>query len=124
MPETAPDLRKRLSTSSSVGRRLSSLCVPSAPHGGQWNVDPAARPTGVACDVLRHREDAEGPERGRDFLRPTASSRQDEPLTCGFLATEPRSVGSPLRPSAIQSAPKVRPVHTSKKALRVCCTNW
>lgn len=74
MPETASDLRKCLSTSSSVRRRFSSLCVPSAPHG----VGASGRAPGFHTDergtlnVVRHRAVVHDAERNCDRLRSTA----------------------------------------------------
>jgi len=50
MPETAPDLCKRLPTSVSVGGRFSLACGPSAAHPARvavpWAIaPPAIRPT-------------------------------------------------------------------------------
>ena len=58
---------------------------------------------------MGHRKGADDPERDRASLPTTAFMRANQPLTCGFVAWDADCVGSTLRPSAIQSAPKPRP---------------
>jgi hypothetical protein len=62
-----------------------------------------------AFDVRGHREGADGVERERDPLPTAARNRGNWSLTCRFSAFDTRRVGTSLRPSAIQRAPKARP---------------
>lgn len=67
---------------------------------------PCLLAVGTGEQQMRHREDADNPERERDPLPTTASVRETSPLTCGFAAFDAGALAPFCDPPRLKARPK------------------